>query len=162
MPGSVGFLKVWGEVVLRRFSVRRHQPEIVFGVLVVILRRHGVPRPGLFLGKLKISLVASLGALTPVQLGAGCTRCPPLWASRKGPCRFGLARAHDCLWPIFCMAPSLITADEICSRRSTKDQNLVQWAPPLLVADAARRLARENDHDFWNELVQSAPANYTR
>ena len=63
------------------FSIRRHQPEIVFGVLVVVLRRNDVPRPGFFLGKREISLAASLGALRPVQLGAGGTRCPPLWAS---------------------------------------------------------------------------------
>ena len=30
------------------------------------------------------------------------------------------------------------------------------------MADAVRTLARENDHDFWNESVQSAPANYTQ
>jgi hypothetical protein len=83
MNALLVFLGAWGEVVLRRFSVRRHQPEIVFGVLVVVFRRNDVPRPGFFLGKREISLVASLGALIPVQLRAGGTRCPPLWASSK-------------------------------------------------------------------------------
>jgi hypothetical protein len=34
--GSAGL----SETLLRRFSVRRHQPETVFGVLVVVLRRN--------------------------------------------------------------------------------------------------------------------------
>jgi hypothetical protein len=36
--------------LLRRFPVRRHQSEVVFGVLVVVLRRNDVPRPRFFLG----------------------------------------------------------------------------------------------------------------
>ena len=115
---------------LGRLSVRRQQSEIVLGVLVVVLRRNDVPRPGFFLCKREISLVASLGALRPVQLGAGGTRCPPLLAGGKCPRRFGLARAHDGLWAIL-HGSFLITGDEICSRRSTKDQNLVECAQPL-------------------------------
>jgi hypothetical protein len=69
--------------LLRRFSVRRQQPEIVFGVLVVVLRPDDVAGPRFFLSKREISLISFLGALRPVQLWAGGTRCPPLWAGRK-------------------------------------------------------------------------------
>jgi hypothetical protein len=51
MSVLLGSLGGWGEVegfgsaglsktLLRRFSVRRHQPETVFGVLVVVLCRN--------------------------------------------------------------------------------------------------------------------------
>jgi hypothetical protein len=69
--------------LLRPFSVRRHQPEIVFSVLVVVLGPDDIPGPRFFLGKREISLVASLGVSMLVRLGSGGTRYPPLWARSK-------------------------------------------------------------------------------
>jgi hypothetical protein len=39
-----------GITILCHLSVRGHQSEIVFGVLVVVLRRNEIPRPGFLLG----------------------------------------------------------------------------------------------------------------
>ena len=38
------------ETLLRHFSIRRHQSEVVLGVLVVVLRADDIPRPGFLLG----------------------------------------------------------------------------------------------------------------
>jgi hypothetical protein len=39
-----------GRLGLCRLSVRRHQSEVVLGVLVVVLRADDIPRPGFLLG----------------------------------------------------------------------------------------------------------------
>jgi hypothetical protein len=53
--GTVDSFLLWrlaagAGLALRRFFIRGHQSEIVFGVLVVVLRPDNIPRPGFLLG----------------------------------------------------------------------------------------------------------------
>jgi hypothetical protein len=52
VPETIGRLQRRGsrQRFLRRSSVQGQQSEIVFGVLVVVLRRNDIPRPGFLLG----------------------------------------------------------------------------------------------------------------
>jgi hypothetical protein len=48
-----------------------HRPEIVFGVLEVILRRDPIPGQSFGAGQIQIALIVSLGVLRVPRLGTG-------------------------------------------------------------------------------------------
>jgi hypothetical protein len=82
------------ERLLRRWSVCRHQSEIVFGVLVIIFCPDDIPGSCFFLGQREIILIASQGALKPVRGRADSTRIRSLGARGKRPNRSGSARTR--------------------------------------------------------------------
>jgi hypothetical protein len=59
---------------LHPLSVRRHQPEIMFGVLVVVLCRDGIAGPGFALGQCEIPLIAASRVVSALRLRAGAVR----------------------------------------------------------------------------------------
>jgi len=63
--------------LLSRSSVRHHS-EIVFGVLVVVLRRDPIAGAGFSLGQCQIPLIVSLRVVRALRLCTDGTRCPPL------------------------------------------------------------------------------------
>ena len=71
-----------GSLLWRSFG-RGHRPEIMFGVLVVILRRDFITGLGFSLGQREIPLIISLRVVRAVSFWASGTRCPPLRAASK-------------------------------------------------------------------------------
>jgi hypothetical protein len=70
-----------------RLSVRRHESEIVLGVLVVILCSDNIAGSCFLLGKRKISFIPCPGVLRPILHGTSGSRSPTFWTSSKGPRR---------------------------------------------------------------------------
>ena len=72
----------WVPIARRRLrstvSIPGHRSVVMFGMLVIVFRRHNIARPGFLLGKREISLVVSKRACGTVHLGAVGIRCPPL------------------------------------------------------------------------------------
>src|ERR1700755_1071510 len=84
--------------LLRRFAVRRHRSEIVFGVLVIVFRSNRIAGPGLRLREREIPLIVSLRVLRALRIGT--IRCPPPGASIESRRRPGLAIGGDGSWAI--------------------------------------------------------------
>src|SRR2546422_2706869 len=67
----------WRPNLLCRSSVRGHRPEIMFSVLVVVLRPDHIAGLGFSSGQREIPLIASLRVLSALRVWAGGTRGPP-------------------------------------------------------------------------------------
>src|SRR5260370_33812216 len=63
--------------LLCRSSVRAHRSEIMFSVLVVVLRPDHIAGQGFSSGQSEIPLIASLRVLRALQFSAGGTPVPP-------------------------------------------------------------------------------------
>jgi hypothetical protein len=80
---------------LFRSSIRRHQSEIMFGVLVVVLGRHPIACLEFSLGQRQVPVIVSSRIVRPLWIWAGRTRCPPLRAASRYPS--WSTRIHVCL-----------------------------------------------------------------
>ena len=81
MVSSRGSTSTRGGKYLAFFG--EHRSEIMFGVLVVVLRRDRVAILRFSAGQRQVSLVASLQVLKAIWLGSGRGRYPVLWPSCK-------------------------------------------------------------------------------
>jgi hypothetical protein len=63
---------------LSRSSIRGHQSEIMFGVLVVVFCPDWVAALGFSLGERQIPVIVSSRVVRALWLWSGRTRCPPL------------------------------------------------------------------------------------
>ena len=88
------------QCLLCRSGVRGHRPEVVFGMLVVILCPDQIAGPDFSLSQRQIPFVVSLRILRTFRLGAADIRCPLLWAGSKCRCRSSLASPHVYPWTI--------------------------------------------------------------
>jgi hypothetical protein len=96
---------------LSRSSIGRHQPEIMLGVLIIVLGRDPVARLEFSSGQCQVPVIVSSRVVRATWLWPRRTRCPPLRAASRYPSQSRLTRIHVCL-PPFCMAHSVILAGE--------------------------------------------------
>jgi len=101
---------------LFRSSIRGHQSEIMFGVLVVVLGRDPIACPEFSLGQRQVPVIVS-SRVVRVSWPRR-TRCPPLRAASY-PSQSRLTRIHVCLSAIR-MAHSVRLAGERSLRTNDK------------------------------------------
>src|ERR1700722_10414747 len=89
--------------LLCRFGVRRHRSEIMFSVLVIILRPDHVAGLGLSLSYCEVPLILSLRVSRASRIEAGDIRCPLLRRLANGLADLGRCVLIIVFWP-FCMA----------------------------------------------------------
>ena len=86
---ALGLARQFGSVVASDASPRQllrilvHRPEIVFGVLEIVLRGNPVASQRFRVSQRQIAFIVSLRVLRALRLGAGGTRCPLLRAGSK-------------------------------------------------------------------------------
>jgi hypothetical protein len=71
--------------------------EVMFGVLIIVLRPDCIADLGFSPRERQVSLIVPLGILRVFRFRTACIRCPLARASSKWGCPSGLVRNHDCL-----------------------------------------------------------------